>query len=144
MLNSKPSFLRNNMTNYVLDSCIIIALLYKENGFEKVIELLSEKNLNDSEIYMSTVNFGEVSWFLYKNSPLKAEFLLQAVKDLKINFVSPDIDDSESAGFYKSQGGVAYPDCFVLSLAKKLQAKIVTKDKEFKKFETKFEIVWLD
>ena len=93
---------------------------------------------------MSTVNFGEVSWFLYKNSPEKAEFLLQAVKDLKINFVSPDIDDSESAGFYKSQGGVAYPDCFVLSLAKKLQAKIVTKDKEFKKFESEFEIIWLD
>ncbi|MFM5960971.1 MAG: type II toxin-antitoxin system VapC family toxin, partial [Dolichospermum sp.] len=114
----------------VLDSCALIAFLARENNFEVVFKLLKQSRNKELKLCMSAVNFGEVCTYLHKNLPSDANRVISRLYKLTVEIIKADAELAEVAGYYKSLGGVAYPDCFVLSLAKKLQAKIVTKDSE--------------
>jgi ribonuclease VapC len=72
----------------------------------------------------------------YKNN-------MKRFEALEINLINPDLEQVYQAVEFKNCGGIAYCDCFVLALAKKHKATIVTGDKEFKKFEKDFRIEWL-
>jgi predicted nucleic acid-binding protein len=55
----------------------------------------------------------------------------------------PTLTDFEIAADYKLEGGISYADCFLLVEAEKHGGLIVTKDKEFKKFEKRLNIHWI-
>ncbi len=131
------------MTRYILDACIIIKLLTKEVGYEKVQDILQKARLQELELYMSVVNYGEISMYLYKNISSKAGYLIENLERLDIKLVKATKEQAKIAGYYKSIGGIAYPDCFVLALAKEYQAFIITSDSEFKKFTKDFDILFL-
>jgi len=133
------------MEKFVLDACAIIAFLKAEAGFERMEEVFIGTRSGEIELFMSAVTFGEVCLYLYKNLTFeKAKKQIEEIQNLwNINFIDANIKDSNQAGYIKSLAGLGYPDCFVLVLAKNLNATILTKDKEFQKFEREFRIEWL-
>ena len=91
------------------------------------------------------INYGEILYVMGK-ALTSSEFrnLKDDLKDsfnLKIEL--PGVEDFEIAADYKLEGGVSYADCFLLVEAEKHKGLIVTKDKEFKKFEKRFNIQWI-
>ena len=130
---------------YVLDACALICFIYKEKQSVSVANILQLGHDNKVELIMSNVNFGEVMLVAYrKGTAEEAQYLSNIIRtQFNIEFYAPDLDDSQIAGFYKSKGGIAYMDGFVLALAKKKNAKILTLDKEFLKYQGEFEVEML-
>lgn len=128
-----------------MDACTLICFIYKEKQFARVAEILQLGHDNKVELIMSNVNFGEVMLVAYKKGTFEeVEYLSNIIRNqYNIEFFAPDLGDSQTAGFYKSKGGIAYMDGFILALAKKKNAKILTLDREFLKYKDEFEIEFL-
>ena len=54
-----------------------------------------------------------------------------------------DWEITRQAALFKMPGKISYADCFAAALAKRLDAEVVTGDKEFKVLEGQIGIVWL-
>jgi predicted nucleic acid-binding protein len=132
------------MKKYVLDSNALLCFFQKENSWQIVANLFKDHLKGKIELVMSIINYGEFLYILKTRAP-KAEY--QKVRTrfdlLNIVLIETDLTQVLQAVEYKSLGGIAYPDCFVLALSKKFKATVVTGDQEFKKFEKEFEIEWL-
>ncbi|MEI6728561.1 MAG: type II toxin-antitoxin system VapC family toxin [bacterium] len=132
------------MKKYILDSNALLCFFQKENSWQIVANLFKDHLKGRIELLMSIINFGEFLYIL-KTRASKVEYQkVTAQFDLlNITMIETDLPQVLQAVEYKSLGGIAYPDCFVLALSKKFKATVVTGDKEFKKFSTDFEIEWL-
>jgi predicted nucleic acid-binding protein len=132
------------MKKYVLDSNALLCFFQKEKSWEIVSNIFKEYLSGKIELSMSVLNYGE---FLYIVKTRTDEIKYNQIKSqfdmLGVELVDIDLEQVNEAVEYKSQGGIAYPDTFVLALAKKNGSTIVTGDKEFKKFEKEFKIEWL-
>jgi predicted nucleic acid-binding protein len=136
---------QNFLPIYIVDACVIICYVYEEPNFESVDRLLQLGFENKIQLVMSAVNYGEVMQHLYRNKNFEQAKLISRVirSEFNIEFVDAGLTDADMAGFYKSKGGIAYMDGFILALAKKKNAKILTLDKEFLKYKDEFEIEFL-
>ena len=134
-----------DFNNYILDACVLINYIYEESGFEKVEKFLQLGFENKICLIMSAVNYGEVMQHLYKNKNFdEAKIISETIiNEFNIEFFVAGLEEADQAGFYKSKGGIAYMDGFVLALAKKKNAKILTLDKEFLKYQGEFEVEML-
>jgi ribonuclease VapC len=132
------------MTKIIVNSNAIIALYKNERGADLVEDNFSQNYAELVELYMSAVNCEE---FLYATSTFykikSFEELVSDFTSLEIQLIEIDQELTEAASKYKTQDGIAYTDCFIIATAKKLNAKILTGDKEFKKFEKEADIIWL-
>ena len=61
----------NNL--YILDSCALIALIKRENGWEPVFEVLREAITGRATVFMHEINLLEVYYGLYYNDPQKSD-----------------------------------------------------------------------
>lgn len=129
---------------YILDSFSLLAFFQKEPGGETVKKLLEKAKEKEISLYFSEVNLGEIYYIAIRDWGLeKAQKLLAGIYELPINLVLPKRENILQAAEFKSQGNIAYADCFVLDLVKIYQAVVVTGDPEFKKFLKKDEILWV-
>ena len=129
---------------YVLDSCAIITLFKEEDGSGRVKELLEKSIEQKVDLYLPIIQFGEILYVieLYLGATIKAE-VREQIKASRIKIANINEELTEEAAQYKARGGISYQDCFVIAIAKKLNGIILTKDKEFKKFEEIVEVEWL-
>jgi predicted nucleic acid-binding protein len=130
--------------NYLLDSCALISYILGESEAEKMKDLLFDSK---NSFFLNYVNYGEVLFVLGKNG-LKKEKLEIIKENLKsfldIKFLSTDdFDTIEMAADYKIDGGLSYFDALILACSNKHNLTIITKDSEFKKFTSKFKILFL-
>jgi len=128
---------------YILDSSALICLFKEEKGggfIEKILRQAENKEVN---LYMPAVQYGEILYITEKEFGLeKRNEVEDILENLPIKILEIDKKISRVAAGFKAQGGIAYPDCFVIAIAIKFKASIITKDKEFKKFKDKVDISW--
>ena len=129
---------------YVLDSFALMALFQEEPGAAKVQELLASAGEGEHELYMSVVNLGEVVYTVENRRGLEAsQEALAAADQLLIEVVEVDRPLALSAARLKAASGVGYPDCFVVALAQRLDAAVVTGDPDFRQVEHLVAVEWL-
>ena len=129
----------------VLDAHALMAYFLKQQGFEKVRDILSLAGQGHENLYMSSVNLGEVYYATMRSyGEPRAEEVWQLVKTtFPIEVISADASLSKKAGFYKAKNSLPYADCFAAALAHQKQASLVTGDRDFESVQPEITIDWL-
>ena len=111
---------------FVLDACGLIAYLRGEAGGEKLRDLLKDSK---NSFLLHGINLGEVYYDTLRNSKEIAEKLIDDIKKLPIEIIwTLDLEIIKLVGKYKISYKVSYADCYVLALAEKEKAIIITTD----------------
>jgi len=114
---------------YVFDSYALLALLEDEPGADLVTELISDRK---NEIYLSAINLGEIYYLLLRRSGFnQAERVLESITlEDTISIAEASWDRVKEASKVKAGGGLSFADAFAVSLAKELEAQLITGDPE--------------
>lgn len=133
------------MKTLVLDSHPLIAYFEKDEGWEKVAEILEQAAEEKHHLLLSVVNWGEVYYItLREYGEEYAETVLHALKNMPIEIVEANKELTLQAARMKARGGLAYADCFAAGLViMKKGAELVTGDKEFRQVEKQIKIRWI-
>jgi len=128
-----------------LDSYALLAYLNKEDGFEKVRNVLADAQKSSLPVLMNELNIGETYYILCrKRSHEQAEYFLDTVlAGLPISMISNDFDAIISASKIKARHTLSFADCFAVATAQRENAVILTGDPEFKNVEKFVKIDWL-
>jgi ribonuclease VapC len=129
----------------LLDSYALLAYLNKEDGFEKVRDVLANAQKSVFPVLMNELNVGETYYILYRNRGLEqAEYFLDTVlAGLPISMISNDFNAIISASKIKARYPLSFADCFAVATAQRENAVILTGDPEFKNVEKFVKIEWL-
>jgi ribonuclease VapC len=124
----------------VLDAFAILGLLRDEPCADHVERLLRSV----ANISMSSINLGEV---IYKTTRAhgaeRAQDVLLHVGSYDMDIIDPDRELVVAAAFLKGLHRMSYADCFAAALAMRLNAALVTGDRDFHQLEGTLTIEWL-
>ncbi|MBI5598760.1 MAG: type II toxin-antitoxin system VapC family toxin [Deltaproteobacteria bacterium] len=128
----------------LLDSYALLAYLDREDGCERVLEVLSKDSREDSAI-MNEINVGESYYIIARERGMdKADYFMETVlPNLPIRIISNSFEDIIEAARIKAVHPISYADCFAVSTAIREKAVILTGDPEFKKVRNLVEVEWL-
>ncbi len=129
----------------LLDSYALLAYLNKEDGFEKVRNVLATAQKSSLSVLMNELNVGETYYILYrKRGYEQAEYFLDTVlAGLPISMISNDFNAVISASKIQARHALCFADCFAVATAQRENAVILTGDPEFKNIEKFVKIDWL-
>jgi predicted nucleic acid-binding protein len=121
-----------------------MALVMGEGAAGEVENLIHSSARSRSELWMTTVNLGEV-WYSVarKKSPAAADDALELVALAGIRIAAADWALTYQAAQYKSRYRISYADAFAAALAHGRGIELVTGDPEFKAIESEIKIHWL-
>jgi predicted nucleic acid-binding protein len=120
------------MAIFVLDSFAMLAFFRDEQGAAKVAQLLNDAANNKHELYMTTINAGEVFYMSYrKDGTAKAEIAWKALLQFPIHIINADMEFTLAAARLKARFPLSYADAFAAVLTIKRKAILITSDKEF-------------
>jgi predicted nucleic acid-binding protein len=124
---------------YVLDACALVAFLKKEEGVEKVLDILQETENGTTFVYMSIMNLIEVHYgFVCSLGKKRAAEILDQIHDLPIQIVdtinSPVFDEAVRL---KSSYSISLADAIGLATAINLKGTFVSSDGELVEPKTK-------
>jgi ribonuclease VapC len=129
---------------YVLDSYALLAHFEDEAGGEKVRKILRASSAGRARLFLSVINLGELYYIsLRERGREMAEQVLFLMEQLPIDIVIADREMTLEAAKLKGVHPVAYADCFAAALAIRKNAKLVTGDAEFKRFEGILSVEWI-
>jgi len=132
------------MEKVVFDANALLSYLYAEKNYKKIGQLLLKFQKNRTEMFISTVNFGEMHYSVLRNSGKeKAAALKTILESIPIEIVPVYTRDSEEAAEIKAYKRMSYADCYAAALAQRLAAPIITGDPEFKEVEKEIRIIWV-
>ncbi len=135
---------KRNYPIYIFDSWALLAFFKKEPCYQKVETLLRLAEKGKAGLFIPLINWGEIYYITLRNfGSQKAGEIEELIEELPIQIVPITRELVKLAAFQKAKGGLSFADCFVLVVAKKIKAKIITGDPEFKKFEKEIKICWL-
>ncbi|MBI4411164.1 MAG: type II toxin-antitoxin system VapC family toxin [Deltaproteobacteria bacterium] len=128
----------------VLDAHAVFVYLEKEPAYEKVRDMLSRAAETGKNLFMSSVNWGEVYYITKREKgEITAEGVMKVLDSFPIEVVDVDKTLARQAGAYKAEKKMSYADCFAAALAKMKKAELITGDKEFREVEGNIKILWL-
>ncbi len=129
----------------MLDSYALLAYLNKEDGFEKVRNVLANAQKSSLPVLMNELNVGETYYILYrKRGHEQAEYFLDTIlAGLPISMISNDFNAVISASKINARNALSFADCFAVATAQRENAVILTGDPEFKNVEKLVKIDWL-
>lgn len=120
------------MKKIVFDSSALIALFRQEAGYEIVRDLLVKVANDESEGFISAVTVGEISYLIRRKSSMKnADAAIEAVKQMPIQIIEPDLKMCIDAAALKVKYSLSYADAFAVTLTMTKKAIIITGDHEF-------------
>jgi ribonuclease VapC len=129
---------------YVLDSYALLAHLEDEAGGAQVEKLLKAAQAGKTKLFLSVINFGEVYYTTFRERGREnADEVKSVTQQLPITIVPADMENTFEAAKLKGAYAVAYADCFAAALGMKKKARVVTGDREFKKFGELVAVEWL-
>ena len=132
------------MKKSILDSYAILAFLFEEKGYEKVLELFEKAAQANQALLIAAPNWAEVRYMVERKAgTARWSEVRHKLLGLPLEIVPADQALAELAGEIKAAKKMSLADCFAVALAKKLKAQIYTGDPEFKAVETDIQIVWL-
>ena len=131
------------MKTYVLDSNAMIRYMNQSADWRQVKALFDGVRTGDVRLYMSVVNWGEVTYISAKYSSVS-----RAVADLKslgvaLETVDVDEDAAEEAATLKFNYRLGYGDSYAAALAMRMNATLVTADANFAKLGKKLKLMVL-
>ncbi len=130
--------------SYVLDANALIDFLESGPGMRKVDQLLHAAALEQTDIFVSVMNLGEVFYWLWiKRSEDRARQTLDGFSRLPIQIVPVDLSQAIKAGELKALHKIPYVDCVAAALALQHRATLVTADRDFEKLGRHFPVAWL-
>lgn len=129
----------------VLDAHALLTYLEKEPGYEKVKAAFLDAVEKDTNLLMTSVNFGEVYYIVLREcGQQKADEIEKVVQTLPIEIVDVDLALTKEAARLKAKYRISYADCFAAALAKiTRKGEILTGDKEFDLIKNEVKIIWL-
>ncbi len=115
------------ITKYVVDACALIAFFQNEEGGDKLRDLYK---VSENHFFMHSVNLAEVYYDAVRVSgEEKAQELFENVSRLPITVLwDLDISLIKLVGKYKTSYQISFADCFVLALAEKEKAIVISTD----------------
>ncbi len=129
---------------YVLDSFALLDYLNGEEGQQRVGQILRQAEAQETELYLSIINYGEVLYIVERERGLtEAQLTVAVIDQLPIQVVEADRQLTFAAAHIKANYPLACADCFAIVLAQNKQATIVTGDMEFRKVEPLVKVDWL-
>lgn len=128
----------------VLDASALIAFFEKGTGFEIVKKVMMDAVEHDRKLLMSTVNWGEVYYFLIRRYGIeKADQTLMMIRTFPLELIPADETLAHQAALYKVLQKLPYADSFAAALAKLHKAELLTSDKDFRTVEKEIRILWV-
>ena len=129
---------------YVLDAFAIVAYLRQEKGGEAVRNLLIRAQNREVTLAFCLVNYGEVLYLAEREGGLKAATeVIRVVEQLPLQVIPVDRELTFAAAHVKACHPISFADAFVVALAQKLDATVVTGDPDFRKVEGRISVEWL-
>lgn len=129
---------------YIFDSHALLKFFQKEEGYEKVVELLEAIKKNNLIKYLNAINLGEIIYCTKREfGDQKKLEVLAHIERLHFTILPVPNSLIFQAAEYKAQFPISYADCFVLTSAIEHTATVVTGDPDFKKVEHLVKIVWV-
>jgi len=115
------------VTKYVIDACALIAFFQNEPGGDKLRELFK---LPENEFFMHSVNLTEVYYdAIYVSGKEKAQELFEKIGELPIKILwDLEILLIKLVGKYKTSYKISFADSFVLAVAEKEGAIVISTD----------------
>ena len=129
----------------VLDAHALLAYLEKEPGYEKVKAAFLDAIEKDTQLLMTTVNFGEVYYIVLRECGLqKADEIEKAIQTLPVEIVNVDWNLAKEAARLKAKYKLSYADCFAAALTITVRkGELLTGDKEFDEIREIVKISWI-
>lgn len=132
------------MKRTVLDSYAVLTFLFKEKGYEKVLELFEKAAQADQVLFIAATNWAEVRYMVERKAGAgRWNEVRHKLLGLPLEVVPADQALAELAGEIKASGKMSLADCFAAALAKQKKADLYTGDPEFKAVEKEIKILWL-
>ncbi len=129
---------------YVLDASALIDFSEAQPGGRKVEQLLQAAAREQSALFVSVMNLGEVFyWTWQRRGEGEARRAVDSLSRLPIDLVSVDLPQALKAGEIKVLRHLSYVDCLAAALATLRQATLVTSDRDFEKLGRNFPVLWL-
>jgi len=115
------------ITKYAIDACALIAFFQNESGGDKLRELFK---VSENEFFMHSVNLTEVYYdAVYVSGEEKAQELFEKIAELPITILwDLNVSFIKLVGKYKTSYRISFADAFVLALAEKEKATVVSTD----------------
>ncbi|HWF44252.1 MAG TPA: type II toxin-antitoxin system VapC family toxin [Candidatus Kapabacteria bacterium] len=129
----------------VFDAYPFLVLLRKQNGWERVRDLVDEATNSDFVHVVSLINLGEAYYQMLRDFGEKlAKEFLEGVQNSAFEIVNPTYSQMLQASRFKAQGGLSYADCYAAALAIERGIPVLTGDREFSVVERQgVTIEWL-
>jgi ribonuclease VapC len=128
----------------LFDSFAILRFLQKEQGAERVRELLNEASRLQLPCYMNVINFGEILYTTQRRFGVQARMqVFIAVQQLGMSLLPCTESLVYRAAELKAVYPMSYADTFALASAIEHQACVVTGDPEFRLVEHLVKIEWV-
>ena len=132
------------MRRSVLDSYAVLAFLFKEKGYEKVVAVLEKASESDKPLLIAAPNWAEIRYQVERKAGGDAWLRTrEKLLGLPIEVVSADQELAEQAGEIKAHRKMSLADCFAAALARARKADLFTGDPEFRAVEKELRIIWL-
>ncbi len=128
----------------ILDAHALLAFFEKEPGYENVQAAFVNAAEKDSNLLMTSVNFGEVYYIVLREcGQPKAEEIERIIRTLPIEVVDADIAMAKEAARFKARYKISYADCFAAALTRIRKGELITGDREFNTIEGDIKINWI-
>ena len=115
---------------YVLDSCALLAFIYKESGYDIVKTTLAQADSGSAEVYMNKVNLFEVYYDIRRSTGSQeaddAYSMIQKLPIVIINGISEKV--FREAARIKTGYKISLADSFALGEASVMSAPLITSD----------------
>ena len=142
--------MRKKIGPLVFDAFPFLVLVRRQNGWERVRDLVDEAANEGFVHVVSLINLGEAYYQMLRDygDKLAMDFL-EGVRASSFEIVFPTYDHMLQASRFKAGGGLSYADCYAAALAVERgipasSTMLLTGDPEFSVVESKgVTIEWL-
>ena len=132
------------MKSSVLDSYAVLAFLFKESGYEKILNLVEKASESDQVLLVTSPNWAEVRYQVERKlGRARWDETRPKLLGLPIEVVAVDRELAEMAGEIKVTRKMSLADCFAAALARQRKLDLYTGDPEFKAVEKEVKVVWI-
>jgi ribonuclease VapC len=130
---------------FILDCYALLAYLGGEPGQPRIKDALTQAKDGKCRLLLCMINFGEVLYMTERRRGFSAAQNVQAlVEHLPIEILDATRNLVLDAAHVKANHVLSYADAFVVALARREGAVILTGDSEFQAVEELVTIEWLE
>ena len=134
----------NKKDKYVLDTSALFAFFDKEDGGERVKELLTDAQKDDKEIIISFATYMEVYYIYFQEQGEQdAINFISLIDALPIKIIDSSKRLALKAGDLKAKYKISFADSLIIATAVMESAILVHKDPEMEAIENELEVLKL-